>query len=606
MRQGPRRKLIAAPAPADPKAAGRATNGHAANGTAVAERPAPDLVVDGKGDRLGDHLLREKTVTADALLDALSRQAAGDRRRLGDLLVESGAVSELDLARAIADRAGLDMVDLRDLVPDPEAVALLSETVARSRGAVPVRLTDTGVDVVVGDPGPELVHELESTMGRPVQLLVAPGGQVRTLLDGCYRVIGQVEDLVGSLHVDLSRPGTRDAGGDVAALSDDAPVVQLVNLILTQAMRDRASDVHIEPQQGRVRVRFRIDGALHDTLELPPGLAPAIASRLKIMAKLDIVERRRPQDGQLTLVIDGRNVDMRLSLVATVWGETAVIRLLDTNRSALRLGQLGMPADTHETFSKLVHAPFGMVLCAGPTGSGKTTTLYAALGELNQADRNITTVEDPVEYLFDGINQIQVNEQGGVTFATGLRSILRQDPDVILVGEVRDAETARIAVQSALTGHLVLSTLHGTDAVASLHRLLDMGIESFLVASSIVAVVGQRLVRRVCPSCAAPYQPSEDELAFFKEAGGGAKKKFVKGTGCALCSQTGYRDRIGVYELLRVTPEIKQLLVGWATQEELRRVAEAQGMRTLRQEAIALVERDVTTIDEVVRSIYSL
>jgi type IV pilus assembly protein PilB len=591
----PRRKLVAAPESA--KANGTAT--------AVADRPAPDLAVDGKGERLGDHLLRQKTVTADALLQALSRQAAGDRRRIGDLLVESGAVSEVDLAKVLADRAGLELVDLRDLVPEADAVALLGETIARSRGAVPVRMTAAGVDVVVADPGPDLAKELEVTMGRKVRLLVAPSTQVRTLLDASYRVTGQVQALVGSLHVDLQRHLSRDAGGDEGVLSDDAPVVQLVNLILTQAMRDRASDVHIEPQQDRVRIRFRIDGALHDTMELPPGIGPALASRLKIMARLDIVERRRPQDGQLTMPIDGRDVDMRLSLVATIWGETAVIRLLDTNRSALRLSQLGMPEDTNNAFSKLVHAPFGMVLCAGPTGSGKTTTLYAALGELNEVNRNITTVEDPVEYIFDGINQIQVNEQGGVTFATGLRSILRQDPDVILVGEVRDAETARIAVQSALTGHLVLSTLHGTDAVASLHRLLDMGIESFLVASSIVAVVGQRLVRRICPSCVTSYTPSDEDLAFFHESGGKAKS-FVHGAGCSLCSDTGYRDRIGVYELLRVTPEIKQLLVGWATQEELRRVAESQGMRTLRQEAISLVERGVTTIDEVVRSIYSL
>jgi len=283
-----------------------------------------------------------------------------------------------------------------------------------------------------------------------------------------------------------------------------------------------------------------------------------------------------------------------------------VIRLLDTNRSAHRVDDLGMPADTFEAFTKLIHSPYGMVVCAGPTGSGKTTTLYAALRELNGPDRNITTVEDPVEYVFEGINQIQVSEQTGLTFATGLKSILRQDPDVILVGEIRDAETARVAVQSALTGHFVLSTLHGTDSVAALHRLLDMGIESFLIASSITAVVGQRLVRRVCPACQEPYEPTPEELAFYKESGGKAKQAFVKGVGCHYCSQTGYQDRIGVYELLRVTPEMKRLIVGWATQDELRNLAVSQGMRTLRQQAIQLVEQDITTIAEVIRTIYGL
>ena len=558
------------------------------------------------GELLGDLLVRHKAVKPHEVAKALSRQSKGDGRRIGELLVDAGVLSELDLATVLAERYDLTAVDLRDVSPDPDASALLGESIVRSLSAIPVRISDQGVVyVVISDPRDGLAAELETAIGKPVLLQVAPAGQVRTLIDSTYRAIVQVKALVQDLEQDLrSRPVQDLANANL--LTDDAPVVQVVNLLLTQALRDRASDVHIEPQEGRVRVRFRIDGTLHETLELPDSIGPAIASRLKILARLDIVERRRPQDGQLSLVIDGRTVDMRLSLVATIWGEKCVIRILDTNRSALRLDQLGMPAEAHATFSKLIHAPFGMVLCAGPTGSGKTTTLYAALGELNDAGRNITTVEDPVEYVFDGINQIQVNEQSGVSFATGLRSILRQDPDVILVGEVRDAETARIAVQSALTGHLVLSTLHGTDAVGALHRLLDMGIESFLVASSIAAIIGQRLVRRICPSCTTTYKPSEEELAFFAESGGNPRRKFVHGVGCHLCTGTGFRDRIGVYELLLVTPEIKQLLVGWASQEELRSMAQSQGMRTLRQEAIALVERDVTTVAEVVRTIYAL
>jgi type IV pilus assembly protein PilB len=283
-----------------------------------------------------------------------------------------------------------------------------------------------------------------------------------------------------------------------------------------------------------------------------------------------------------------------------------VMRILDKGRSMIGLAELGFPRETYQQYSKMIHSPFGMVICAGPTGAGKTTTLYASLLEIDSVEKNITTVEDPVEYVFPGINQIQTNDQAGMTFATGLKAILRQDPDVILVGEIRDADTARIAVQSALTGHLVLSSLHGTDAVAALHRFLDMGIEAFLIASSVVGVVGQRLLRRICDSCKESYTPSADELAMFREHGGSASKTlFFHGAGCNYCAGTGYRDRIGVYELLRITPELRRLIVGWATTEELRRLAVAQGMRTMLREATSLVEHDVTTIPEVIRTLFA-
>ncbi len=389
-------------------------------------------------------------------------------------------------------------------------------------------------------------------------------------------------------------------------MDEDAPVVQVVGRILTQAMRDRASDVHIEPSELGIRVRYRIDGALKEVLTLPSSMGVGLISRIKIMAGMNIVERRRPQDGQLRTEIDGKEVDVRVATVATIWGEKCVMRVLDRTRSVLRLSELGMPHESAETYSDFVRAPFGMVLCAGPTGSGKTTTLYATLTEITDPTRNVMTIEDPVEYVFPAINQIQTNEQAGLTFATGLRSILRQDPDVILVGEIRDVETARIAVQSALTGHLVLSSLHATDSVSALHRFLDMGIESFLVASSVIGIVGQRLVRRICPSCKAPYVPTDAERAFYEESGGPEKTRVRSRPGCNFCSGTGYQERIGVYELLRITPEIKRLVVGWATQDELRRLAERQGMRSLRTEAIDLVAQDITTVSEVIRSIYAL
>jgi type IV pilus assembly protein PilB len=319
---------------------------------------------------------------------------------------------------------------------------------------------------------------------------------------------------------------------------------------------------------------------------------------------MNIVERRRSQDGQFEATIDGRTLDVRVATTATIWGEKAVLRILDKSRSLLQLDRLGMPPDTRSQFSQLIRSPFGMVICAGPTGSGKTTTLYAALSEINDSERNIMTIEDPVEYVFPSINQIQINEQADITFSGGLKAILRQDPDIILVGEMRDVETARIAVQSALTGHFVLSSLHATDATAALHRFLDMGIESFLIASSVIGVVAQRLVRRTCIACREPYVPPADELALYEHWGGKPKEIFYHGVGCNFCAQTGYSERIGVYELLQATEEIKELIVRQASLEELRNTATAQGMITLRDEALRVIEEDVTTISEVLKSIY--
>jgi type IV pilus assembly protein PilB len=441
--------------------------------------------------------------------------------------------------------------------------------------------------------------------GRTVSFAVAPASDVRRAVDGAYRALTDVGRYVAAFQAEGAGRNAPDEAQLVKAGSD-APVVRIVEMILTQALRDRASDVHIEPQGDAVRVRYRIDGALHEVLNLPAKIAPAVVSRIKIMAGMNIVERRRPQDGQIVTTVDGKELDLRVSTLATIWGEKCVMRLLDKSKSLKRMADLGMPAESDDLLRKMIHSPFGMVLCAGPTGAGKTTTLYAALQELNDPRRNIMTIEDPVEYVFPSINQIQTNEQTGLTFAQGLKSILRQDPDVILVGEIRDVDTARIAVQSALTGHTVLSSLHATDAVAALHRFLDMGIESFLIASSVVGIIGQRLVRRTCTSCTEDYDPTPEELSFYADAGGKPKKQFYKGVGCNFCADTGYQDRIGVFEVLRVTPEIRRLVVGWATQEELQRVAVSQGMRTLQQEAIRLVEEDTTTIDEVLRSIYAV
>ncbi|MGD0692355.1 MAG: GspE/PulE family protein [Acidimicrobiales bacterium] len=555
--------------------------------------------------RLGDQLIASNLITEAQLTKALEMQRDSGGL-LGEVLISTGALTEQALAHALASYFGFDVANLRRDNVDPTMTSYLSEDVARQYVAFPVRVEDDNLYIAVAEPSEELRNTLSKASGKPVKLLIAPLSDVRWAIDSNYRALGTVAQLV---QVFESVEGSRRRNVDniePEIVADDAPVVQVVDRILTQAMRDRASDVHIEPSDEIVRVRFRIDGALKEILQLPAAIGPGLVSRIKIMANMNIVERRRPQDGQLTINIDGKEVDVRVATTATIMGESCVMRLLDKTRSVLRLNDLGMPVDTHEAYSKIVRAPFGMVLCAGPTGSGKTTTLYATLSEVSNPTLNVMTIEDPVEYVFPSINQIQTNEQAGLTFATGLRSILRQDPDVILVGEIRDVETTRVAVQSALTGHFVVSSLHATDSVSALHRFLDMGIESFLIASSVLAVVGQRLLRRVCPSCKAPYTPSDEEMVFYEESGGPAKTDFFQGTGCNFCTHTGYKDRIGIYELLIMTPELRRLVVGWATQEELRNMAVKQGMRTLRQEAINLVNQDITSISEVIRSVYTL
>jgi type IV pilus assembly protein PilB len=558
--------------------------------------------------RLQKVLLQRNLVTEAQIEQALATDAPTGSD-FGDVLVSMRVLDEHDLISARAELYGMDVADLRQSTPQQEALDLLPDSVAREHFVIPMTLDEVGLHVAMADqPTPELVSLLGETSGTAIRPMLAPLSEIRRAIENNYRAIGGLDQLVEAFE---AVEGTRRRSLDTTVLTpdvvaDDAPIVQVVGRILTQAMRDRASDVHIEPSELGIRVRYRIDGALKEVLTLPSSMGVGLISRIKIMAGMNIVERRRPQDGQLRTEIDGKEVDVRVATVATIWGEKCVMRILDRTRSVLRLSELGMPQDATETYSAFVRAPFGMVLCAGPTGSGKTTTLYATLTEIADSTRNVMTIEDPVEYVFPSINQIQTNEQAGLTFATGLRSILRQDPDVILVGEIRDVETARIAVQSALTGHLVLSSLHATDSVSALHRFLDMGIESFLVASSVIGIVGQRLVRRICPACKAPYTLTDTERAFWEESGGPEKLDFVRGLGCNFCSGTGYQERIGVYELLRITPEIKRLVVGWATQDELRRLAERQGMRSLRTEALDLVARDITTVSEVIRSIYAL
>jgi type IV pilus assembly protein PilB len=571
--------------------------------SAAAEQPLAAGSALGKR-LLGEILVEHGQVTPQQLSEALLQQRVSGKR-LGALLVELGALDERVLADALGEHFALPVVDLRHTEPDPAAIARIPESSARSLNVLPLALETGRIVVAVADPLPALHTELQQITKVPVAMVIAAATDIRRAIDRHYRALARIEEYVEAFQRNFI---PRQNAGGVSVVADDAaPVVQVVNLIVVQALRDRASDIHIEPMGETLRVRFRIDGVMHDVLALPSVMGGAVISRIKVLAGMNIVERRRPQDGQLAMSVDGRDIDVRVATAGTIQGEKVVLRLLDKTKPLFRISELGMPADTYQTYSQLVRSPFGMVICAGPTGSGKTTSLYATMSELNQSARNIMTIEDPVEYIFPSINQIQINEQAGITFAGGLKAILRQDPDIVLVGEIRDEETARTAVQAALTGHFVLSSLHATDATAALLRFVDMGIEPFLITSSVVGVVSQRLVRMICAQCRKAYSPDEDEMAFYYDAGGRYPEGgFWYGEGCTFCAGTGYSDRTGVYELLRLTPEMRKLLVQNPTHDEVRTLAMSQGMRTLRQEAIALVAAGGTTVAEVVRSIYTL
>jgi type IV pilus assembly protein PilB len=549
---------------------------------------------------IGTLLLSSGAIDSAVLANALATQS-GNGRRLGSVLLDNGLISQDQLDEALSKQSGVPLLDLRRTVPSPEALATVAESVARSNDIIPVSLEDGVLSVVIADPHdrrlPDLLGALEVDS---VRVFLASHAAIRESINSSYTALAGIADLVNGGN------GLGDWQRNDDAADDDGPVVEVVDRLVAQALRDRASDVHLEPTPDVLRVRYRIDGSLNEVVTVPMSIGPAIVSRLKIMAAMNIVEKRRPQDGQFHAVVDGRDLDVRVSTTATIFGEKAVLRLLDKSRSMFDLSDLGMPQGTKEQFDDIVRSPFGMVIVTGPTGSGKTTTLYSTLSRIARPEMNVTTIEDPVEYVFPSINQIEINVQAGVTFAGGLRSILRQDPDIILVGEIRDTETAGIAVQAALTGHLVLSSLHATDASSALFRLLDMGVERFLVASSMTGIVAQRLLRRNCSACIGFYEPTAQELAYYTQSGGAPKTAFMKGAGCSYCGHTGYRDRIGVYEILKMNDDIRHALMNEASPQEIRNLAVKAGMRTLRDEAIQLVTDDVTTIDEVTQTIYTL
>ena len=557
--------------------------------------------------KLGEVMLEIGAIDPEELLDALQRQQENPEGpgavRLGEVLLELGSIDEMALAAALAQQFGIPLADLREAVPEQRAIDLVGECLSRKHTVIPLREDAGRIFLAIADPlDTKAIEELTHHCKR-IGLTMGTRTEIERLIDESFNVLNQAQVHIQAFELsdtdDLQK--TED---NSFAVDENAPIVQVVNRIITQGVRNRASDIHIEPGENQVRVRYRVDGAMTEAIQLPSRMASALVSRVKVMAGLNIVERRRPQDGQMGVTVDGRPIDIRISSAATVHGEKVVLRLLDKTKSLISLKDLGMPAAVEAPYLRIVKAPLGMLLCTGPTGSGKTTTLYATLTEINDPTRNVVTIEDPVEYQFDGISQMPVSDTG-MTFADGLRGILRQDPDVILVGEIRDEETARIAMQAALTGHFVLSSLHAVDAVAAVHRFTDMGIEPFLVASSLSGVVGQRLLRRICTSCSSEYQPTPAEIRIIAEQVGHQPAKWLKGKGCNLCNHTGYRGRVGVYELLAITEGIRELIVARSTHQEMRLRAIEEGMRTMQDQAFNLVVDGITTVDDVVRSVYA-
>jgi type II secretory ATPase GspE/PulE/Tfp pilus assembly ATPase PilB-like protein len=425
-------------------------------------------------------------------------------------------------------------------------------------------------------------------------------------IDRNYTLSEQIQRQVGQMGVADERMAAEDVGGAEVDTLRQSPVVQAVEMLLTQAVRDRASDIHIEPQEDCVLVRNRIDGVLQEAVRLPLGVHSAIMTRVKVMANLNIAERRRPQDGQFSAEVGGKKVDFRVATIEGSHGEMAVLRVLDKSMLLMKLSDLGMSLAALHPFETLLGAPFGMILVSGPTGSGKTTTLYAALQQLDAKQRNIMTIEDPIEYSFKGINQIQVNRQANITFAAGLRAIMRQDPDIILVGEIRDAETATTAVQAAITGHLVLSSIHANDAVSALIRLIDMGVEPFLVTSAVIGSLSQRLVRRVCPYCGQMADVAVPEAALYESEMGEVKEKFMSGRGCNFCSRSGFLGRVGVFELLTLTDDIRKLVMGSAPASMLKEDAIRSGMVPMRTDGLQKVKDGITTPGEILRNVFTL
>jgi len=550
--------------------------------------------------RLGDLLVNAGAISEKQLQSALMEQQLTNLR-LGEILIKNGFLTERQLAEALSSQLKLPMVTLARYRPMIEALRMVPENVARRLDLLPLAVLDNNrLFIAMSDPLNIIsIDEVRMLTGMEVDIGVAIPSEIRRDMDSFYSVRGNVDDAIVEI-VDMSAAEEMRREFDAAAEAsvDDAPVVKLVNGLLDQAVRESASDLHIEPFEKSSRVRYRVDGNLFDALDFPRNLHPAVISRLKIMANMDISEKRRPQDGRILLKFQERKVDLRVSSLPTVYGEKMVMRVLDQASSAVGLERIGLLEEDRNLLDGIIGRTYGMMLVTGPTGSGKSTTLYSVLEKINEPESNLITIEDPVEYMIPGINQVQINEKAGLTFADALRSILRQDPDKIMVGEIRDTETAQLAVRAALTGHLVLSTLHTNDAPSAVIRLNDMGVAPFLISSSVIGVIAQRLVRKLCPACKEAFEPGPNVCSEYGIPEG---SRIYKAVGCEKCRWSGYKGRTAVFQMMGINDEIRRLIAEQAQAREIEKAALRNGMHSLRDAGLLKVLEGVSSMEEVLQ-----
>ncbi len=556
--------------------------------------------------RLGEILVDAGLITKEDLEKALEIQRK-TKGSLGQILVDMGLVTKDQVMKALSSQLGVSYISLDDYIIDPEAITYVPRELAKKYMLVPIGKDGDKLIIAMAHPWDvRAIDHIRSITGMPTRTVIASEDEIKRIIDQYYgtNVSNSFEDVVREIGEDYQNEEDVEINR-LREMAEETPVVKFVNLLLARAIQERASDIHIEPRKNIVRVRYRIDGILRDMFDSSKELHPAVVSRIKILGGMDIAERRLPQDGRYVTGVGNREVDLRISSLPTIYGEKIVIRLLDKSAALLTLEELGYSKDNYDRFKELIKKPYGIILVTGPTGSGKTTSLYSAIQVLNTPERNIITVEDPVEYEIEGINQVQVNPKIDLRFSTALRSILRQDPDIILIGEIRDLETARIAIQAALTGHLVLSTLHTNDAASALTRLVEMGVEPFMVASSVLGIIAQRLVRKICPRCKYEYEPTDDVKLEFKELGlikDSENFKLSKGKGCSYCNNTGFRGRTVVGEILVMDDKIRAMVLEKKSSDVIKEYAKREkGMITLREDAMRKVLEAVTSFDEALR-----
>ncbi len=549
--------------------------------------------------QLGDVLLERGLLTPAQLHEAGARQRELGRS-LGRVLVDGGVLTEAQLVAALAAQIGIDYIDLGEAVIDGSAAALVPGSVCRRNTLIPVGFDGGRLKVAMADPANVIaLDDLRRITHLDVRPVVATRGDVIAAIDRTYRADEELVSLTSAIDTQEEEPDL----SRVKEVVEEAPVIKFVNLLITHGIQDGASDIHLEPTEYDLRVRFRIDGVLHEVMRSPKGIQSGVISRLKIMSDMDIAERRVPQDGRLSVMAHGRKIDLRVATLPTVWGEKVVMRILDNSTAMLDLKDLGFSDGNYQRFRDSFTKPYGMILVTGPTGSGKSTTLYSTLNKISRPEVTIITDEDPVEYRLPGINQVQTNAKAGLTFAVALRSILRTDPDVVLIGEIRDHETAQIAIEAALTGHLVLATLHTNDAPSAVTRLIEMGIEPFLVGSALDCVLAQRLARRLCSKCKQEYTPSAEtlEAARFPWDEDGPLPTLHRAVGCSSCANTGYRGRLALHEVMTVSEDIEKLAVERASAAAVEAVARREGMTSLRMDGLHKVGLGVTSLDEILR-----